>query len=126
MIKKVGLAVIRHKKILLAKKRGLPELILPGGKQEGQETFLKALRRELVEETGCLINNLKYAGTFIDKAAGKEEMVQIRLYTGDLKSEPIPKKEIESLFWTGHATKKKLSPILKNKIFPHLKKKRLL
>ncbi len=120
MIIKIGLAVVNRRKILLVRKKGLKELILPGGKPEGAETRIRCLRRELREELGVGIVEPKYLGVFEEKAAGRKDKVRIFLYYGKIIGNPKPSGEIVALRWFGRKSKYHLSPILKNRIIPFL------
>lgn len=52
--------------ILLGKKPGMTQWILPGGFIDGREEPEKAAKRELFEETGCVVeSDLKLVGAFI-------------------------------------------------------------
>jgi 8-oxo-dGTP diphosphatase len=121
MIQKIGLAYIGNGKLLLVRKKGLPELIMPGGKVHAGETDLQCLTREIREELGSAIQDAKYIGIFSDKAAGTNDTVTIKLYTGDLKGNIQPQSEIEEVFWIDSSFKGLISPIVKNKIIPFLK-----
>ncbi len=126
MIYKIGLAVIRKKRLLLVKKKGLEDLILPGGKPEKGETRIGALKRELLEELKVIVDSARYVGFFEDVAAGKNETVRIFLYLGELKGKPRPSAEISGIKWYGLKSRLLLSPVLKNKIVPFFVKKDLM
>jgi 8-oxo-dGTP diphosphatase len=121
MIRKIGLAVVENNRLLLVKKKGLSQLIMPGGKIKPGETPIECLNREIMEELCAEVEKVKFLGKFEDKAAGKEETVAIELYSGIIKGILKPSKEIEGYIWYGKENKENLSPIVKNKILPFLK-----
>ena len=49
-IHKIGAIAIKDRKLLVVRKRGKEEFIIPGGKHERDESFEECLRRELHEE----------------------------------------------------------------------------
>ncbi len=115
MIVKAGLALVMSGKLLLVKKKGLRQLIMPGGKVRAGESFRQALQRELQEELGTKAGNLRLLGRFSDVAAGRRELLRITLFSGKLSGRPRPGSEIERLVWvkSGGA---RVSPIVKNAI----------
>jgi len=126
-IVKIGLAVMRNGRVLLARKRGLELCILPGGKPETGESDEAALVREIDEELGCGIEtgSLTHLGDFTDRAAGKPDtLVTVRLYAGRLVGEPVPRNEIEGLVWLGPEDAVggpvKVAPSLERQILPFL------
>lgn len=121
---KIGLAMIKEDSLLVVRKRGTICFILPGGKPEGRENDLEALRRELREELGCVVVAPRYAGAFTDKAADLQNtVVTVRLYTGTLRGEPQPASEIEELAWLKltQPVNLPLAPSITNKILPYLR-----
>src|SRR5579872_607731 len=97
-LQKVGLAMIKEDHLLVVRKRGTKTFILPGGKHEGRENDLQALRRELHEELGCRLKNARFEGSFTDTAADLfDTIITVRLYAGVLSGEPHPASEIEEL-----------------------------
>jgi 8-oxo-dGTP diphosphatase len=122
-LQKVGLATIEGGCLLVVRKTGTQTFILPGGKPEGAENDLDTLSREVREELGCSICNLRFEGAFTDIAADMfETIVTIRLYAGKLIGDPHPTSEIEELAWVPLAgpCDLPLAPSLTNKILPHL------
>lgn len=110
--------------MLLVRKEGLESFILPGGKIEKYESLEDAVRREVLEELGSEITNLKYAGVFQDQAAGKTIDVIVHVYTGELASEPQPQAEIREITWCSIASPQvPVAPSLERQIFAHFKKR---
>lgn len=126
MINKIGLAVIRRRRLLLVRKKGLKELILPGGKPHKAESRMQALQRELKEELGVRIRSARFIGKFSDRAAGSKSKLVIFLYMGEVAGSIKPQMEISSAVWVSGSTRQLLSPIIKNKVLPFLEMKRLL
>ncbi len=121
---KVGLLVVRERRILLCRKKHSTNLlILPGGCLEAGETELACLERELREELGDVsVTGLGYIGRYTDRAAGAPgKTVAIELYSGALDGTPAPHSEIAELVWFGeHDDRALLAPSLVNKILPDL------
>lgn len=124
-IVKAGLLVIRDGRLLLCRKnRDTNLLILPGGRIEPHESDIDCLHREITEELGTLVEvtHLSYVGTYRDEAAGHPgQVVEVRLYQGNLNGTPQPCSEIAGLVWFHPADDpSELSPSLRNKILPDL------
>ncbi|KPH82735.1 NUDIX hydrolase [Bosea vaviloviae] len=122
---KIGLAVLDEHRVLLVRKRGSDLYILPGGKPEGNEDDLTALRREIDEELGCRLSEagLEYLGEFTDRVAGTATTtVTVRLYVGLLSGPPRPMSEIEELQWFSPSDRvtNRVAPSLENQILPYL------
>jgi len=123
---KIGLVVTEGNSILLCKPFAFPDLILPGGRLEENESHLQCLIREIKEELGedadLDIQTLEYVGIFSDRAAGKtDRTVDIVLYTGKLAGDLKASSEIKELVWLSPSSDSHLlSPIIKNKILPYL------
>jgi 8-oxo-dGTP pyrophosphatase MutT (NUDIX family) len=127
-INKAGVLIIRENRFLLCRKiKGTNKLILPGGGIESGETPQDCIIRETHEELGAnvQIQRLKYLGTYEDKAAFDDpsinKTVQIILFQGNIKGNPVPSSEISEILWFGPDSEtNQLSEIIKNKILPDL------
>lgn len=124
-ITKIGLAVLDDDRVLLVRKRGSDLYILPGGKPEGDEDDVTALRREIDEELGCSLSEvgLEFLGEFTDRVAGAiATTVTVRLYIGTLAGKPTPSSEIEELQWLSVLDRAcaRVAPSLENQILPYL------
>ena len=118
--------MIDEDRLLVVRKRGTTTFILPGGKHEGQEGDIEALKRELQEELGCTVTRARFEGAFTDAAADLDDtIVTVRLYAGKLRGKPQPASEIEELAWVSLSAPGDLplAPSLKNKILPHLRQR---
>ncbi len=132
LIKKSAIAIVVDNKLLVVKPHNSSYLLMPGGKPEAGESAIAALKREIMEELGCGIDesSLAYLGTFEDVAAGSSaKRVSIDLYSGKLVGTPKPSSEIEELVWISAAeaaANQQVSPIIKNRIVPFLIGKKAL
>ena len=131
IIQKSALAVIQNNKLLVVRPHNSQFLLMPGGKPNLGESAVAALKREIMEELCCTINEktITFLGTFEDVAAGSNgSIVKIDLYTGTLIGTPQPSSEIEELVWisSNGILLPQLSPIIKNKIMPFLVGKKML
>ncbi|HET9411785.1 MAG TPA: NUDIX domain-containing protein [Candidatus Saccharimonadales bacterium] len=123
---KVGLAVIKDRKMLLVRNGKHGEVFSTlGGKIEGTEDDMACLAREVKEEasTEVIPGSLNFLGEFRGAILGKENtFITIRLYKGELKNEPIPSSEIvEVRYFDSTIDQKHLTPA-SEKIFAWLKK----
>ncbi len=123
-IYKVALAVFKEKKILQVRTEKQNHVFFTlGGKLEKGETEIDCLKREVKEEVGCEVSNLKFLHEFEDVAHGKNKaLLNIRMYKGKLVGEPKPSSEIAEIgYFDSNSDKKHLSVIAQRTIFPWLK-----
>ena len=127
MIEKAALLLFKGtgtgKKIMFVRAYGKKFLVLPGGKQEADETTEQALSREIAEELACSVKNISH----LEKVHGftpEGKALVISLFTGTLEGTPKPSSEIEEIIWLSRQDIPKfsqvLTPITKEKIFPCL------
>lgn len=122
----MALAVFKDKKMLQVRTGKQSEVFYTlGGKIEEGESDIECLKREVLEEIGCKIDevSLKYLAEFEDVAHGKEEaLLNVRLYEGRLVGKPRPSGEVVEIGWFDtKSNPKNLSVIAKRTIFPWLK-----
>jgi len=88
---KVAVLHIVDKKLLVCIKKGLEVLITLGGafEEKKDKSYEGCARREVSEETGCVVANLRYYSTFrgsrVDEPNSKITLV---CYFGDLQGTP--------------------------------------
>ena len=119
------LAVIRSGLMMVVRKRGEVQFIMPGGKSEEGETPEQAIEREITEELGCRVSagSMEDAGTFTDRIAnGAPGTVRVVVRTGRLDGTPVPCAEIEEIAWVGRSPvgRVPLAPSIENGIIPAL------
>jgi len=124
-ITKVGLAVIKDRKMLMVRNGKHGEVFSTlGGKIEEGESDLECLVREVREEadTEVVESSLKFLGEFRGSILGQENaFITIRLYLGQLVGEPTPSSEIvEVRYFDSSIAQKHLTPA-SEKIFAWLK-----
>jgi ADP-ribose pyrophosphatase YjhB (NUDIX family) len=129
---KYGLAVVRDGRLLLCRPHAFPDLIMPGGLQEDDETPEAGIRREVREELGGVsqvrAGSLELLGRFEDAAAGRSNtIIEMEVWLGELDGEPSPSSEIRELVWFGgDDDPTKLSAIVRNHVWPALQAKGLV
>lgn len=126
VIKKLALAVFKDKKILFVRSHKHPEVFFTlGGKIEKGESEVDCLKREVMEEIGCQVDedSLKFLVEFEDIAHGKDgALLNIRIYQGNIIGEPKASSEIAEVGWFDtNSDKKHFSEIAQKKILPWLK-----
>lgn len=129
IVKVVALICIKDNSLLLVRKHGLSAWILPGGKPEGQEIDQQTLTREIMEELGTGVKDVKFLANVQDKVAGQSDFyLDLYLYTGSLESEPTLNAELNGLLWYPiHSIQNdnlnlELAPSITNSILPMLQK----
>ena len=128
-INKVSGVIIRDRKLLVLKKKGLDTFISPGGKPEKGETPEETLKRELMEELGVNIKKSTLLGTFKGESVFEGIPIESIAFLTEIEGEPTPQMEIEELQWIdkNYARKGvKIAPLLEKHIIPDMIKKDLL
>lgn len=130
LIEKSAMVVVRDNRLLVVKKLGSRDYLMPGGKPKKGESAVEALRRELREEIGCSVDDSSLAllGRFEDFTSDGKSKVAINLFAGEIIGEPKPSSEIEELSWisAADAINPFVTPIIKKQIMPFLVGKGML
>lgn len=124
IIRKVALAIFKNKKMLQVRSKNQPLVFFTlGGKLEEGESEMEALKREVMEEISCGIeeSSVKFLTEFEDVAHGGG-MVAIKVFEGKLIGVPKASSEIAEIGWFDtNSDKKHISKIAQRTIFPWLK-----
>ena len=77
-----------------------PGAVFPGGHVEAGESFVDSVCREVMEETGCLIGNVRLCGVkqFPERKTGARYVVL--LFTADYAGGEVKGSEEGEAFWT--------------------------
>lgn len=97
-----AIAIDEQGEILLVRKRGTADFMLPGGKPGPGECALDALEREVKEELDCGLDRptCRSLGTFRAPAAHEPGfIVEAELFAVRLEGDPRAWGEIEELLW---------------------------
>lgn len=125
----VGGVVLKDKKLLVVrKKNGRVECILPGGKKEEFENDLDTLKREFLEELGVRIKSFEFLGGFDDLAIFSDKMFHMQAYLVEIDGNIKSCNEIKEFLWIDRNYKDKnvlVSHMLKDNIIPELIKRNL-
>jgi 8-oxo-dGTP pyrophosphatase MutT (NUDIX family) len=98
----VGWLCVRDGRLLVVRTRGRDAFYLPGGKPEPGESLRRALRREVAEELGIVLDPASITEAFVvhDRAHGLPGApLRMHCYTADGPGAPRPGREIAELAW---------------------------
>jgi 8-oxo-dGTP pyrophosphatase MutT (NUDIX family) len=93
-------------RLLLVRKAGTEWFMQAGGKIEGDESALCALRRELKEEIGLSFvdRDARHLGRFVAPAANEpNHKVEAEIFHIRVQHAPQVRSEIEEAVWVSHA-----------------------
>ena len=114
-------------RVLLVRKRGTVNFMLPGGKLAAGEDAVTALERELREELGCGLNSAPVEiGTFRAPAANEPgHLVEARIFASSIAIEPVASFEIDELAWRDSEADAPypLAPLARDHILPLIRRK---
>ena len=131
-IRKIGIAVFKDGKILMARSKKNTEIFyIPGGKLEDGESDTDCLNRECLEELGIKVKSgtIKYLQTFEGPAHGQPEgtLINTKLYQCELEGEPKASSEIEEIgYFDSISDREHLSEFAGEYIFPWLKENKYI
>jgi 8-oxo-dGTP diphosphatase len=125
-INKVGLAVFRDHKIIMARHQKNEVIYFNlGGKIEPGESDLECLQREVREEASTEIDpaSIEFLAEFKAPAHGHPDTtIRLRLYRGELLGEPVPASEIaEFRYFDSTYNPRHFTPVTRDYTFPWLK-----
>lgn len=111
--------LLKGKKLLLEKRRkdednyaGL--WALPGGHKRKKETYKRALKREMREEIGIVVKEMKYIGTFKDIDPTSKRLYSHHAFLCTQWHDHISKtREQEKIKWVDLSKYKQLKPVRK-------------
>ncbi|WP_244929040.1 NUDIX domain-containing protein [Nocardioides sp. W7] len=109
-------------RVLSVRKAGTSRFMLPGGKLEPGETPAQAAVREVREEVGLDLAEVRLLGEFTSDTANEPGFVlESTVFTADLTGTPSASAEIAELRWIEpDATDADLAPLLRDHVLPAL------
>jgi 8-oxo-dGTP pyrophosphatase MutT (NUDIX family) len=124
--------VIKERRILVVREYGEKIFHSPGGVIRNKETPIRALVREMIEETGIRFssNDIHLYGTYQAIAANdRDKILNLEVYMiNNWSGEVTPGKEIEEIAWVTSDNPQQifLGSIFEHEVIPDLKKKNLI
>lgn len=107
----VGIAHFRDGKILLVRNKEGEFWYLPGGKVERGESTEGCLRREVGEELGMQLEEVRYYSEFGGLTPYSKRSVRTLVYLGEISGDPKASAEITEFEWTDRPWDRKLTDI---------------
>ncbi len=119
----IGLLEIKNRKILMTREKGKNLFQLPGGVQKEDEDYERTLEREIKEELGVEIRDIKIYDDFILPGRNEDALIRFLIYTAEIVGKIEAGDEIEEIRWVnseyekesidiGNPTKLRLMPRL--------------
>ena len=127
-IYKVGAIILNNKKQLLVVRKNFKdrtEYIIPGGRQEKNETDYETLARELSEELGVKFISKEFFGKFNEQAIFENIPLTMSVYRIEIEGIPKPQSEIKEYIWIDKENESKgisLGTVLSKHVIPQLVK----
>ncbi|MEK6952026.1 MAG: NUDIX domain-containing protein [Nanoarchaeota archaeon] len=127
-IYKVGAIILNDKKQLLVvrkKFKDRTEYIIPGGRQEKNETDHETLARELLEELGVKVVSKEFFGKFNELAIFENIPLIMSVYKVEIEGIPRAQSEIKEYVWIDKDYESKgisLGTVLSKHVIPRLVK----
>ena len=116
-IDKVGLILIRNRKVLMARSKENDSFYLPGGKRKIDETDLACLTREIQEELNVELKteSAQLFEKYYAQAHNKPEgtLIKMTCYVAHIKGDPVPCQEIDELSFFSYSDRDKITTIAK-------------
>jgi 8-oxo-dGTP pyrophosphatase MutT (NUDIX family) len=109
-------------RVLSVRKAGTRRFMLPGGKLEPGESAAEAAVREVREEIGLVLDEVRLLGEFTSDTANEPGVVlESTVFTAELTGTPRAAAEIAELRWIdADATGDDLAPLLRDHVLPAL------
>lgn len=125
VIRKIGLCVLRDRRLLVARKKGGRTWILLGGKPEKGETDEEALEREVMEEAGRNVAGAEPLLVCRSPAADRPgDEVELVAYIGAINGEPVASEEIEEFRWIDiDVPEVPIAPSISDHVLPALRER---
>lgn len=103
VIRKVGAVILSddRQRMVVVRKKGKSVFIIPGGKPEGTESDVEALKRELREELNIELQDCSFLGEYAETAAFGEGSLILRVYDVVVSGHLSVDNEIEEAVWIG-------------------------
>jgi len=106
---KIALLVIKDRKVLMARSKGIEHFYMPGGKRDDGESDVECLVRECREELGIEVDPTSAVlyGVFSSYAYVDKPLAKLSMYQANYTGTPTPTSEIEDIMWLSYKDRQK-------------------